>query len=404
MRFVVYLFDIFPKAMPKRVLFRTVLSMLLFLFVGGGVGFAECVFPDKISNDNPTQVKQTPPKPSGTYLVPHLFLGYGSGETSSTPDQYAPCAVDTVSNLDPTQGVSGITNFSIKCDADYTPKDVSGCIENDVNKKLPLKLQLSPCEYATMALNAIAGFETIYKRERVNLNRCAVEQNCGKDKDGNPLPAKTNTLIKVTTSSADLDKIVKKEKSGEGSIWYFCPTDKCTEMLLPIRKAKGVSFVCSDFIDPIPAVNLKETKGLCLTQLPGKAPGDTEPFLNVTNLSKLADGSIPDSTAPVCHAIMTDTGQGLGGIFQFIFWIVNFFQILLVSAGIIGLVGAGIYMMFAPTEGDVKKARNMLVQILLGLVVLFGIKYLLAIVNPNSFQLVFLLLPTALKESLSSKE
>ncbi len=144
------------------------------------------------------------------------------------------------------------------------------------------------------------------------------------------------------------------------------------------------SLTCTEFVDPIPArfMNGYKEGGTYCIQQTEIASGGNKDNVNTYKFTNKYDGNT------YCIGLLHKTGDGdLTPILGFVMFIYNLMQPLLIIGGVIALVVAGIFIMYAPGgEGDtIKKGKEMLIRIISGFLLFFMIKVFLSTINGNFF-------------------
>lgn len=155
---------------------------------------------------------------------------------------------------------------------------------------------------------------------------------------------------------------------------------------------KTTDLTCTEFVDPLPARFMngygdRDSGTYCIQQTalaarlnPQQATGADDKNTFVFSNDYNAD--------TYCVGLLHKTGNGdLTPILGFVMFVYNLAQPLLIIAGVIAIVIAGIFIMYAPGgEGDtIKKGKEMLIKIISGFLLFFMIKIFLSTINGGFF-------------------
>ena len=166
----------------------------------------------------------------------------------------------------------------------------------------------------------------------------------------------------------------------------------CEVVMAGLRSEKNTggkvdpkSLTCTEFVDPLPARFMngyKDGGTYCIQQTEIASGGSSEDNVNTYKFTNEYGANT------YCIGLLHKTGDGdLTPILGFVMFIYNLMQPLLIIGGVIALVVAGIFIMYAPGgEGDtIKKGKEMLIRIISGFLLFFMIKVFLSTINGNFF-------------------
>jgi hypothetical protein len=108
---------------------------------------------------------------------------------------------------------------------------------------------------------------------------------------------------------------------------------------------------------------------------------------NTTTSTSTGGGTTTASGGRLCHAIAQQSGGGFEGLLSFLIFMFAIVQPILVVAGVFSIGYYGVTIMFSVTgpEDSWKQMKKHGESILLGFLLLFGIKLLLLTINSIFF-------------------
>ena len=250
--------------------------------------------------------------------------------------------------------ISGITCTDKGCGGD------NGIISCDFSKikgkktNLPMRMGMlgTPCELATVALSSLSGGDLVCKAGAGAINAATIDLNKGSVTS--PGSTAETPTTPAPTSTAKSDKI---------------------------------DLACTDFLDPVPVSLLKGSMqdSYCVSIDKQVTSGDAIKDDLKVDVLKIFQVNTNQPSNTLCQAILTKTGN-IGVVAGFALFAFQTIQTILIGVAIIGVVVAGIQMMFmGGSEEAQKKAKDALIKIFSGLALLFALKIILATIAPDFF-------------------
>lgn len=141
-------------------------------------------------------------------------------------------------------------------------------------------------------------------------------------------------------------------------------------------------YACSELLDPLPK-NSFGASTYCVRQ---KIERTASKGIQKITLS-LSQAGPSTGNADYCNAILTETGTGLGGLFDIVRLLYDASLPILIALAVISLVGVGVFIMYAPGGGEetMKKAKEMGIRILSGFLLLLLLRVFLGFISTDLF-------------------